>query len=212
MLGIECLLLIPFSIKWNQLDRSAKSIYYYLISSIIFAGGSILLSHFHHNNMWLFTIMHYLQFAILSLFYIQVIRQPAVKLGIKIAVGVVLFVVLADFFVLEGKGFFNSISATVRNTILITYGIVFFWQLLRDDDLIRRSIYINSLPSFWFNAGLFIYLCSSFLFGLSANFLHGTSPAEKELTLVVLAFNYVAGIIQIFLFYLGLQKIKKART
>jgi len=82
-------------------------------------------------------------------------------------------------------------------------------QLVKDEDLVQEEIYINSLPSFWFNSGIFIYTCSSFMLCLSINYIQNATSSEQEKFLIVLGFSYIAGIVQLLLFYFGLKQTKK---
>ncbi|MCW3465598.1 hypothetical protein [Chitinophaga nivalis] len=162
--------------------------------------------------MLFFTIMNYLQFLILSYFYWLIIKNKKVKRLIQVIPFALLVIVLLDLFKLEGLKYFNSISISVRTFILIIYAILYFLELLRDDELIKNAIFINSLPTFWFNSALFTYHCCSFLYALSYNFLQSNIISEKkETTMTLLALNYFAGIIQIILFYIGLSKMKKKK-
>ncbi|MET6997175.1 hypothetical protein [Chitinophaga defluvii] len=151
------------------------------------------------------TIMYFIQFVILSIFFYHVIHAPFLRKLIRIVSGIATGIFVIDYSKLEGLRFFNSISTSISSFILISYGVLFFFQLLRDEELIQKSIYINSLPAFWFNAGLFIYLCCSFLFNLSYNFLQTNAIT----TITLLALIYISGIIQVILFYIGVLKVKR---
>lgn len=159
--------------------------------------------------MWLFAIMHYLQFIALSIFYLQIIKNNTIKIIIKLILGLLLLIAFTDFLYLEGVDLFNSIAVTFRNFLLLIYAIIYFFQLLKDEELIEKSVYINTLPTFWYSSGIFMYTCASFLFSLSANYFQGASAIEQEKFLIVLDFMYLAGIIQIILFYIGFKKNKK---
>lgn len=215
MLGIECLLLIPFSLKYKLLQKEGKVIFAYLISSIVFAAGSYLLGYiFRQNNMLFVAFMSLVQYYILSLFYYLVVKgSPARKIILTLtALGTLIFIL--DISIWEGPKQFNSIFASYRTLILIGCGITVFLQLLRDDDLIERSIYMNSLPLFWYNSGLFVYLCCSFLIALTYNFTQNSVYGETFLYLqrITRSLNYIAGTIQLILFYIGLSKVKRVRT
>jgi len=209
MMGVECLFLIPISIKYKWLDKPGKFIYYYLLSSIVFAVGSIICRYIDLNNMWLFAIMHYLQFFFISLFYLYVIQNFIIKIGIRILLVIQFFIVIADFFLIEGHDVFNSISVSIRNFALLIYAMIYFLQLMKDEKLIEKLIYINHLPSFWYNAGLFIYTCASFMFCLSTNYIQHTNKAEQNDFLIVMIFNYGSGIIQIIFFFIALLKFNR---
>lgn len=207
MWGIECLLLIPFIVNLKILGKGGKWIYYYLISSFIFATGSNIIGHIWKNNMSFFSIMYFLQFIILSAFFWSIIKNIYIKYGIVVLLILVFFIFLLDLLKLEGWYAYNSIFSATRTFILITYGIIYFIQLIFDDELVQRSIFINSLPDFWYNSGLFIYHCGFFLFSLTYNFFTQIRDAAE----VTLAITYIAGIIQLTLFYIGLRKAKKLR-
>jgi hypothetical protein len=208
--GIECLLLIPFLIHFTILDKGSRLIFYYLISSIVFAFGSIFIAHIWKNNMWFFSIMYIVQFIVLSLFFQSIIKNAFVKRLITFIVIPVFIVCVADFLKLEGMYAYNSYFASARTFILLVYGSIYFYQLLRDEQLVQKSIFINTLPNFWYNSGLFIYHCGSFMLFLSYNLLqpekHATDPGTKNVTLTI---SYIAAIIQLILIYIGLVKAKK---
>lgn len=201
------MLLIPFTLNYRRLDKTGKWLYYYLISSIVFAAGSKLIGTIWKNNMWFFSVMYYLQYIILSFFFLSIIKNNIVKWCIKLLPIPVLAVFILDFVRLEGPYAYNSISASTKTFALIVFGLAYFLQLLYDEDLVKRSIFINTLPDFWYNSGLFIYHCSFFLFSLTYNFI-----LRADLMFSVpLAITYVAGMIQLILFYIGLRKVKKMR-
>lgn len=206
MMGIECLLLIPFTLNYKFLDRTGKWIYYYLVSSTIYAVGSIVFAKLFHNNQWFSNIMHLTQFVILSAYYYQVIKNSLVKRSIKLLLLPAVAIFILDIFKLEGIFVFNSIFATTRTLILLALGIIFFFQLLFDEDLVKEAVFINTLPNFWFNAGLFVYLCGSFVFSVAFNLFLRQSLGNLN---TVQALTFVAGIIELILFYIGLQKAKK---
>ncbi len=207
MMGIECLLLIPFILKFKQLDEGGRWMFAYLVCSIVFASGSTLIGMLWGNNMWFFSLMYMVQFIILSVFYTIMIKNRILRRLILWMILPVFVIFLLDLFRLEGFSQFNSIFASARNLVLIAYGVVFFLQLLRDDALIKQSIFINTLPDFWFNAGLFIYLCSTVMKNLSYNYFSTHSVSATE---YILSLSFISGIIQLILIFIGLLKVKKA--
>lgn len=205
MTGIEALLLIPFTLNYRSLDKAGKWAYYYLLSSVFFAIGSQVFAILYRNNLWFSAIMRLAQFIILSAYYYQIIKNPSVKQLIKVLLIPAIIIFFLDFFKLEGMMNYNSIFATIRTFLLLSYGIIFFYQLLFDEHLVKESVFINTLPDFWFNSGLFIYLCSSFLFSLTFNFFLRHSIHNNAF----LPLTFVGGIIESILFYIGLMKAKK---
>ncbi|GEP98639.1 hypothetical protein CCY01nite_48990 [Chitinophaga cymbidii] len=166
------------------------------------------------NNMLFVAVMTLIQYFVLSLFYYLALKGPQSK---KIILALTLCGVLIFIFDItkwEGPKQFNSIFASYRTLVLISCGIAVFLQLLRDEDLIERSIYMNRVPLFWFNAGLFVHLCCSFLIALTYNFTQNSVYVEsfQSLQKITRSLNFIAGIIQLILFYIGLSKIKGART
>jgi hypothetical protein len=214
MLGIEILFLIPFTLKLRLFDKEQRLIYIYFLSAVIYGIGCEVLARLIGNNMPLISCMMLVQFYILSLFYLRVLKGEALHKTIKVLLGVCTVIFLLDFIWLEGPMHFNSIFISTRGFILIVYAIIFFLQLMRDESLIEQSIFINSLPIFWFNAGLFVENCCSFMLNLSFNIIQQAGPQEVLLSMyrITAALTWIAGIIQVFLFYIGLQKIKKAKA
>lgn len=212
MLGIECLLLIPFIINSGKLDKSGKWVYYYLIISVISGIGTIVLAYLLRNNLWFYNTMFFLQFVILSCYFHEVIKYPFVKIVIKLMVPLTFAVVILDYFLFEGSLAYNSYAISTETFIKMAYGVIFFWQLLRDEELIKKSIFVNILPDFWYNGGLFVYHCGFFLFCLSYNLrLFTGTVLLKSTSDSILAITFIAGIIQLILLYIGLVKEKRIR-
>ncbi|HWV64712.1 hypothetical protein, partial [Chitinophaga sp.] len=105
-------------------------------------------------------------------------------------------------------------SAGVKSIVILIYGAIFFLQLLKDKTLVERSIYIDSLPSFWYNSGIFIYFCTIFLFNISYNLLQSQAAngaSKTNITIAILSINNLVGLIAMILLYIGLSKLKKLR-
>jgi hypothetical protein len=208
MWGIECWILIPFILHFKKLDKSGKWVFYYLICSNVFAGGTKIIAQIWKNNLWFYNSMYFIQFIILSMFFRDIIRYKAIKQLTLIMILPVLAFVILDYTKLEGPNAYNTYATSTETFILIVYGSTYFWQLLRDEELVKQSIFINSLPNFWYNAGLFIYHCGYFLFSLCYNVFNTSARSAVRLTLAI---TFIAGIIQLILLYIGLLKAKKIR-
>lgn len=215
MVGIEILLLIPFSLNYRAFNKEQRLIFYYLITCGIYGVGADLLARAFSNNMAFVSAMMLVQFVILTFFYLHVLKNTR-HLHRIIRIFLVLACVLfaADMLFIEGVLRFNSIFVSFRTFLLIVYGVIFFLQLMKDESLIEQSIYINSLPVFWFNAGLFVNFCCSFLLSLTFNFIQQGGPDEvmRAIYQITAGLTWSAGIIQAILFYIGLSKIKRARA
>ncbi|WP_147243597.1 hypothetical protein [Chitinophaga flava] len=210
MTGIEVLILIPFLLRYKTLDVPGKWACFYIVSSVFFAAGSAALSQAGLNNMWFFSLMNFVQFIILSFFYLRIIKHPTIKQAITLLPILVFGLCVADAGMIEGLQSYNSISAGLKSGIIIAYGIIFFLQLMTDKELIEKAIYINTLPVFWYNAAIFIYFCSSFLFSISYNLIQNTNQNNAQaMILTLLSINYVVAMITMFLLYIGLSKNKR---
>lgn len=209
MLGIEFLVLIPFLLKYRQLDPSSKWIFFYIVISLLFSSGSYLIMILYKNNMWLFNLMHFLQFVVLSMFYLTCIKSPKLRYIIVRLPIVMLFVFSIDLFKLDGMKFYNSVTTGIKAALMIFYAISLYMQQLSDKELIEKSIYINSLPTFWYNSGLFLYFCSTILFSLSFNLLQKLQPVTIDnMGLLTYVITYMMGSITMILFYVGFTKLK----
>jgi hypothetical protein len=213
MVGVEVLLLIPFFLRYRFLNKEERVIFAYAIANAFMGVVSDIIARIYHNNMIFITTMMLVQFFILTLFYINVLKHPKAKKILQIILGATFILCVVDFTILEGPFVFNSIFISFRTFVLIIYGVVFFLQLMRDESLIEQSIYINTLPAFWFNAGLFVSLCCSFPLDLCFNFLQKGPPGEELLSIfrVTASLTWSGGIFQAILFYIGLRKIKGAK-
>jgi len=212
MLGIECLLLIPFIINSGKLDKGGKWVFYYLITGVFSGVGSTMLAYLLKNNLWFYNSMYFIQFVILSCYFHEVIKHPFVKIVIKLMVPLTFVIVVLDYVWLEGPAAYNSFAISTETFIQMAYGVIFFWQLLRDEELVKQSIFVNILPDFWYNGGFFIYHCGFFLFSLSYNLRSFTGAALlKSTSDSILAITFIAGIIQLILLYIGLVKEKRFR-
>lgn len=214
MVGIRLLLLIPFFLNYRFLNKEQKVIFVYALSNAFMGIMLDTLARVYHNNMPFVTGMMLIQFFILTLFYRHVLKNPNTKKILNIMLVVSTILCIVDISFLEGPLIFNSIFVSFRTFLLIIYGVVFFLQLMKDESLIEQSIYINTLPSFWFNAGLFVALCCGFPLDLCFNFLQKAPPGNDVLLnffRVTAALTWIGGIIQSILFYIGLLKIKGAR-
>ncbi|WP_295123969.1 hypothetical protein [uncultured Chitinophaga sp.] len=167
------------------------------------------------NNMLFVSVMNLLQFYVLSMFYFTVIKNPVVHKAIRLLLVITSLIFVLDLTLIEGTKAFNSIFTSFRTLVLIVYGTIFFLQLQKDEQMIEQSIYINAVPDFWFNAGLFVYLCCSFIFTLSYNFLQKMDMSSEQIRAAVgisAALHYTSGVCEIILFYVGFRKIKRARS
>ncbi|WP_143313191.1 MULTISPECIES: hypothetical protein [Chitinophaga] len=212
MMGIEALILIPFLLKFKTLDAPGRWMCYYIISSVFFALASSIMANLKINNMWLFSVMNFVQFVILSFFYWTIIKHPTVKLIITWLPILVLGLCIADILKFEGFKSYNSISAGLKSGIIIAYGVIFFLQLLTDKEIMENAVYINTLSVFWYNSGIFIYFCSSFLFSISYNLIQAQeaeAAIKQSMVLTLISINYVVAIINMFLLYIGLTKTKR---
>ena len=211
MWGIEVLLLIPFIINFKILGKGGKWTFYYLISSVVFATGTRVIARIWKNNMWFFTPMYFIHFAICSLFFYYVLKNKLLK-NLILAVLAIVFVFAAlDFIILEGPMAYNSYSISIETLLMILYSMLFFWEQLRDEELVKSAVFVNSLPDFWYNAGLFVYHCSYFMLALAYNFMqHGHTI--KGIQNATLSITFIGGLAQLLLFYIGLRKAQKTRS
>lgn len=209
MEGVEFLLLIPFIMNFKILDKGGRWIFYYLISSVVFAGGSDLIAKIWRNNMWFFSPMSYIQFLILTIFFCHVIKTQLFKPIATSILALISCFVIVDFLWLEGPRAYNSYSLTFENFFLLLYSVIFFWELLRDEDLVKNSIFVNSLPNFWYNCALFIFHCSNFMLSLAYNFLQSSLQQDRAIQNATLSITFIGGFAEVILIFIGFLKAQK---
>lgn len=214
MLAVECLVLIPFTRYRKLLDEAGKYIHYYIISSVIFASVGFAMQMADINHTWFYSIMVYIQFCILSFFQYQVHKKRSMRRLIRALIIPMAVISLLDFFWWEGAAMTNSIAMSVGYVTLIVYESIFTLLLLFDKTLVLKSIFVHTLPNFWFNAGLFLFHTTSLLFVLSyAFFVRKIFPENEKLFfqyyLLWGVCVFSAGIIQMIFFYIGLRKVRQ---
>lgn len=214
MLTVECLLFIPFTLYYKWLDKAGKYIYYYVIASIVFAGGGFAMALANMNNRWYFSTMLFIQFCILSCFQAQVQKRLLIRRLVRLLIIPVTVISFLDFFWWEGPNTLNSIAGSTGIALLLIYESIFIVQLLFDRTLVLQTVFVHSLPNFWFNAGLFVLHNTSFLYLLTYNFLMKKLYPDKEAILfytILGACVFFSGIIQMIFFYIGLRKMMKGK-
>lgn len=203
VLGV--LVFVLFSLYYKWLDKAGKYVFYYILVSFIIPITILVIGDTEANGWWWTgTIAYLLQFLTLSGFYFQVIKKVLFKRFIASLLPVTFVIFCLDFFWWEGPMANNDIFGAVRLSLLIIYGIVFSLQLMSDKELITQGISVQSLPSFWFNAGVLIFCCSSFLLSSSSN--HFSRSFYFWFTIILV---HLGGCIQFILFYIGPRKVRQ---
>ncbi len=181
MMGIEVLLLIPFTLNYKLFNKVQRLIYLYAIySAVLSIGAEALARIFRHNLAW-HAVMYLVSYYLLSVFYLKVIQKPLTRKIILWMVPVVTALFIADFVWISGPRGFSSIFVSFRTFLLIIYGILFFVQLVRDGSLSNAPFISPPSP----NSGStpvfsFINAVTSSSTCLSTS-CWPTSPARKSL-------------------------------
>lgn len=214
MLAVECLVFVSFTVYYKWLDKAGKYIYYYIIASTVFAAGALATAMAEISSVRFFSVMMYIQFWILSLFQCQINKKLYIRRLIRVLLIPVTIISYLDFFWWKGPYSHYSIAESTGIVLLIIYESIFILQLLFDRVLVLQMIFVHSLPNFWFNAGLFLLHTSALFYLLPYNYiLQNFTPENYEMFnnfyMLMGAFVFLMGTVQMIFFYIGLRKLKK---
>jgi len=140
----------------------------------------------HQNNLFLSHFYFLFQFVVLSLFYAELLKSTWVKLIV-----IPVLAMVAYQFVIDPELFFryNSIGASVMQSIIIIYSLIFFY----------RSI--SGTSEFLIvNIGIFLYLLSSALIFVSGNVVLDLDISEDTRFLLINVNRVLILVFQILIF------------
>lgn len=119
--------------------------------------GQITVRMGTRNNLWVHHIYTPLEFCALAVIYYHSFRQPRIKKGILVAVGIMLLVSIGDATIGEGLTKLNSIPRMVENALLISMVILYFYKVAND----LTTTYLDRDPVFLLSCGLLIHKAGS---------------------------------------------------
>lgn len=185
---------ILYSISYKKKPIAFKYIYLYLVLSIIIQFISAYLASKKLNNLLYFHIFNIGQFILISLLFINILKNKVLKIILKYSLFVIPFFLIL-FFILNPKSLkvFNIVEILFCSIPLIISSFLFFVEKI--DSKNRKYIY--------FNSGFFLYtLCSTLLFCAG-------NLSNKTLRLLWLFNSFIYLMFQIMIFIEWYKNFRK---
>lgn len=166
-LGVNVLL---FSVKYNQLNLPFRRLYYFLLLNLTIEALAFVFEYAGINNLPLLHVYTLGEFILFSFFYRSLILKPTLFsrfFWYIVVIGSIL--IIANSLFVQSIFDFNSIAKTAVQIILIGYAVLYFYNLVADDQfsqLKSKSIrLVNSAVIIYYSGSLFIFMFSRISFG-----------------------------------------------
>lgn len=201
-----CIAAVMAMVIYKKADRALKLFCIYIIFSTIVLLTGLVLSLNHTNNMVLLHIYSPVGFALLSLFYKQLLKKAINKelLPVLALIFVVFSIVNSIFF--QSVFTFNSNVLTVQSILIIILTLFTFLVSLNKSG-ISLVIKTNLNALGWINAGLLLYHTSTLLVLYLSNYI--AKYYSFEFNVYIWYLNSAAFIIMYSCFIIGLWKQRK---
>ncbi|MDQ1087639.1 MULTISPECIES: hypothetical protein [unclassified Siphonobacter] len=158
--------LLPFIVgllRFHYLKEDYKLLLGYLTASVLVeTWGEITFFMNSKGNMIGYNIYTILEVTLLGLLYVKFIKTKLFKRIVLISI--VAFDLLATVRCLIDPHAYDDLSWSLSNALLITYVLLFFYDLLKQPEIAVLTKY----PMFWISAGILIFFSGTifvFLFG-----------------------------------------------
>ena len=149
---------------------------YFLIWALLIEILARVCSYVWSNNLPLLHLYTLGEFILLSWFYKSLIEKPVVfqnKYQYFIT-AIVVLIILNSLFIQNINGF-NSYAKTLVQIIIISYAILYFYNLTENRSLpfaVEKSLrLINSAIIVYYSGSLFIFMCGQISFDNSTSYL-----------------------------------------
>jgi hypothetical protein len=177
--------LIPISIalvKYKQVDRVLLPIFYYLLMDGAVNLLAVVLSDYHINNLPLLHIYTILEFLLLSLFYIKILKGQLARNIIKFLMILFPLLCIINFLFFQSIFRFNTYTRPLEVLLIMAYSLTYFAQANEANEVKEWSS--NSL--IWVNIGILLYFSGAlFVYSFSNLTTAYTSPKYKFLNLFI---------------------------
>lgn len=189
--------LILYLKRFSVFSKAFKVFCVYLIYISIIQITTITLNRLGIHNVFLSHFYFIIQFLILSVFFLEVIKSSFLKKVISFTIGGVVLALSYQYFKTPDIFFrFNTLEIALTSFPLIAYSFFFFIEKITDSE--KKFIYIIS--------GFFLYmLCSTLLF-ITGNI----SSSIKEYIWLFNAFLYLTYQLLIFIEWYKHFRVQKA--
>lgn len=182
----------PFAVaigRYKYLDLLGKILYRYLWVLLL---SEILGWYTAMNNIQnhvIFNILIPFEFICLSYIYWIAIKTKEFRLIILIlGSSIFLFQIISNVLNWESFNRFNSIANALPNLGLMFFALLYFYELLREQQVVKLSI----LPMFWINSGILFYVSLNFFLFIFGEFVFFNSSKDfAKLQVVIQAISNI---------------------
>lgn len=188
---------------YKGLARYSKLVVFFVTVSLITQSISVTLWLSSINNLALLHFYTPLSFALLMLFYREILKDYLhASISMYIIIGFTFLSIINSLF-FEGLNTFNSNAITIQSVLLVMLSLSTNILLLNKQVRQEKQSMINSLN--WFNYGVFIYHTSNIIFFYFGEVLMSYAFPPKIAQLAWLPHSFFL-IISYVCFFIGLWK------
>ncbi len=189
--------LFPLSIgliRYNMLTSSLKVIFYYTIVSALVEMIAWITIYYHQTNHWLSNVYNIMEYAFLSYYFTKIFVISKVNTFIKYFSTLTLLVItLLTFIDYKNLNHYNSTAYIITCLVLMTYAMIYFYELLNSLNVPKISYYSH----FWISVGVLLYFSGCFFVNLFSEIvLLGNDKSINQLWLI---YHFFLIIYRIFL-------------
>ena len=155
-------------VKYRQFDNGFKIFSIYIITSLVFETTAIFLGNQFGTNYLLVHLFTFIEFILLSLFYLEIIKKPlSFRRWMRPLMVIVLIYIVFNTLFIQGIDQINSYSETIENLVLIAFSLFYFYNsfIEEEKDSLKRQA-LNLI-----NSGIFLYLTGSLFIFMFSDYL-----------------------------------------
>ncbi|MDB5150463.1 MAG: hypothetical protein JWQ57_4483 [Mucilaginibacter sp.] len=123
---------------------------------------------FSQSNLFIYCAFLSVRLVFLLLIYYPVLQSPVVRQIIRYSSGPLLCFFVINYFFIQTPNQVNTYSIIILHLVAIMLALVFFYQVLKDKNIIRLSAH----PMIWISLGTLIYHAGTLPFFLFLNYLN----------------------------------------
>ncbi len=166
--------LVIIILRKNYLTKELKILFLYVIASILFEFFSILWAMIlHRPNHFILNTFALAEGVLISLVFREIFLEKNLKRFALFLTSIYTLVSVYLFMMPNGFFNFNSTVNTISCLLIITWVLLYFYQLLQT----LQAIKLYTLPLFWISVGCLLYFSGTlFVFLYSETILFQKEP------------------------------------
>ncbi|KAA9332395.1 hypothetical protein F0P96_13050 [Hymenobacter busanensis] len=166
-------------VRRRQLSAPSRPLMWYCILWAILHPLELACRKLFHYNIFLFHLCTPLETGLLAAAYYRALPQPRLRQLVRWVAGPFLLLCLADAVWLSGLWKINAYARAVQSALLVSLGLAYFWQMLRELRVVRPE----HDPMFLTSVGMILYFTGT----VGAYTLTATTTEPQVILLLQLA-------------------------